>query len=47
MPVSIEDVEGVENFAALVVRKDNPNILDIVTEFSNTVAMFSVKPENH
>ena len=47
MPVSIEDMDGVENFAALIVRKDNPNILDIVTEFSNTVAMFSVKPENH
>ena len=39
-------MEGVENFAALIVRKDNPKILDIVTEFSNTVAMFSVKPES-
>lgn len=46
MPVSIEDMEGVENFAALIVRKDNPNILDIVTEFSNTVAMLSVKPKS-
>ncbi len=45
MPVSIEDMEGVGNFAALIIRKDNPNILDIVTEFSNTVAMFGVKPE--
>ena len=46
MPVSIEDREGVENFAALIIRKDNPHIIDIVTEFSNTVAMLSVKPEN-
>lgn len=45
MPVSIEDMEGIENFAALIIRKDNPSILDIVTEFSNTVAMFRVKPD--
>lgn len=46
MPVSIEDMDGVENFAALIIRKDNPNILDIVAEFSNTVAMFRVKPDS-
>lgn len=46
MPVSIEDMEGMENFAALIVRKDNPNILKIVAEFSNTVAMFRVKPDS-
>ena len=46
MPVSIEDMDGVENFAALIIRKDNPNILEIVAEFSNTVAMFRVKPNS-
>ena len=46
MPVSIEDMDGVENFAALIIRKDHPNILDIVAEFSNTVAMFRVKPNS-
>lgn len=46
MLVSIEDMDGVENFAALIIRKDNPNILDIVAEFSNTVAMFRVKPDS-
>ena len=40
MPVSIEDMEG-------IIRKDNPNIIDIVAEFSNTVAMFRVKPNSH
>ena len=44
IPVSIEDMEGIENFAALIIRKDNPNIIDIVADFSNTVAMFRVKP---
>ena len=29
------------------IRKDNPNVLDIVAEFSNTVAMFRVKPNSH
>lgn len=47
MPVSIEDMEGIENFAALIIRKDNPNVLDIVADFSNTVAMFRVKPNSH
>lgn len=45
MPVSIEDMEGEVNFAALIIRKDNPNIIDIVSEFSNMVAMFKVKPD--
>lgn len=47
MPVSIKDMEGIENLAALIIRKDNPNIIDIVAEFSNTVAMFRVKPNSH
>ncbi len=46
MPVSIEDMEGIENFAALIIRKDNPKFIDIVSEFSNTVAMLKVKPES-
>ena len=45
MPVSIEDMEGQENFAALIIRKDNPKFVDIVSEFSNTVAMLRVKPD--
>lgn len=44
MPVSVVDMEGVENFAALIIRKDNPKFVDVVSEFSNTVAMFRVKP---
>lgn len=47
MPVSIEDMEGQENFAALIIRKDNPKFVDIVSEFSNTIAMFRVKPEKN
>ena len=43
---SIINVNNVpsENFAALIIRKDNPRFIDVVSEFSNTVAMFRVKP---
>lgn len=34
------------NLAALIIRKDNPKFVDIVSEFSNTIAMFRVKPKN-
>lgn len=47
MPACIEEEEGVENFAALIIRKDNPNFIDIVSEFSNTVALLKLKPNNH
>lgn len=45
MPVNIEDMDGQDNFAALILRKDNPKFVDIVSEFSNTIAMFKVKPD--
>lgn len=42
----VEDAEGKENYAALVLRCDNPKYVDYVSEFSNTVQMFSIKPEH-
>lgn len=44
LPASIVDMEGIENFAALIVKKDNPKFVDIVSEFSNTIAMLKIKP---
>ena len=44
--VSLIDMEGMDNFAALIIKKDNPYFIDIVSEFSNTIAMFQVKPDN-
>ncbi len=46
MPASIEDAEGVDNFAALLLRKDNPDFVNIVADFSDTVAMLKLKPEH-
>lgn len=39
LPLSINDEEGIENFAALIIRRDNPQFNDVVTEFSNTINM--------
>ena len=34
--ICIKDEEGVSNFAALIIRNDNPLILEIVSEFMET-----------
>lgn len=34
LPLSVCDEEGNENFAALIIRKDNPDFAHIVTEFT-------------
>lgn len=44
LPFMIEDEDGVENYAALILRKDNPQYVDIVSEFSDTVNMLRIKP---
>ena len=43
---AIQDLEGVDNYAAMILRKDNPHFVDYVSEFNNTVNMFMVKPEH-
>lgn len=46
MSASITDAEGIRNFAAMIVRKDNPNLTQIVSEFSETVQLLNDKPEH-
>ena len=46
MVANIQDLEGVENYAAMILRKDNPHFVDYVSEFNNTVNMFMLKPEH-
>ena len=43
---AIQDLEGVDNYAAMILRKDNPHFVDYVSEFNNTVNMFMLKPEH-
>lgn len=40
---SITDEEGIDNYAALIVRKDNPLLSMIITEFTNTVQILNDK----
>lgn len=41
---SVRDEEGMENFAALIVRNDNPHIVEIVSEFTQTAKILRDKP---
>ena len=46
MVANIQDLKGVDNYAAMILRKDNPHFVDYVSEFNNTVNMFMLKPEH-
>ena len=45
--VCIKDEEGIDNFAALIIRNDNPNIADAVNEFMHTALALQSKPQNN
>lgn len=44
MLAKIRDLEDVDNYAAMILRKDNPHFVDYVSEFTQTVNMFILKP---
>jgi len=46
MVAKIHDLEDVDNYAAMILRKDNPHFVDYVSEFNQTVNMFILKPEH-
>lgn len=41
---SIVDEEGVVNYATLIVRNDNPRLLQVISEFSESISLLSQKP---
>ena len=41
---SIVDEEGVTNYATIIIRNDNPQFTDIVSEFTATIQILSQKP---
>ena len=43
-PMTIYDEEQNENFAALIIRYDNPKFSDIVREFTTTINLLNSKP---
>jgi hypothetical protein len=46
LSTSITDLEGVDNAAAIIIRKDNPNFVAMVTEFAEITDLLRSKPEN-
>ena len=42
---SLKDEDGIENYAAIIVRNDNPDLSAIVSEFTTTISLLSTKPE--
>ena len=47
LPQTVTDEEGNDNYAALIIRKDNPQFADLVSEFMATVNLLNTKPEDY
>lgn len=45
MSSSIIDMDGVVNFATIILRNDNQHLPDIITEFTESIRLLSQKPE--
>lgn len=41
---SLKDDEGIENYTAIIVRNDNPDLRAIIAEFTETISLLSSKP---
>jgi len=42
----VNDEEGIPNFAALIIKNDNPNIVEVVNEFMETARALQQKHNN-
>ena len=45
LPQIIYDEEDKENYTALIIRRDNPQFIDLVSEFTDTVNLLNGKPD--
>ena len=45
MSTSLVDADGVLNEATIIVRNDNPNMVKLISEFSETAQLLSHKPD--
>ncbi len=41
---SLKDEDGIENYTAIIVRNDNPELSAIIAEFTETISLLSSKP---
>lgn len=46
LPQTVTDDEGNENYAALIIRRDNPYFADLVAEFMETINLLNTKPDD-
>lgn len=44
MPADIRDADGMQNYAAVIVRLDNPHLESVISEFYATVKTLREKP---
>ena len=45
LSTSITDMDGIVNFAAMIVRNDNPRLTQVVMKFTETIQLLSDKPK--
>lgn len=43
---SVIDADGVQNYATLIIRNDNPKLVEIVSEFTETISLLNNKPSD-
>ena len=43
---SIIDADGQLNFATIILRNDNPRLVQVIEEFTSTVQLLSQKPQD-
>lgn len=41
---SVKDADGIDNYATIILRKDNPNLKSVLSEFADTVTLLNNKP---
>jgi len=41
---SVIDEDGITNYATIIVRNDNPRLVDIIAEFTSTISLLNQKP---
>ena len=41
---SVVDEDGITNYATIIVRNDNPRIVEIIAEFTSTISLLNQKP---
>lgn len=44
MSADVKDADGIRNYAAIILRVDNPNLKNVVAEFTENIQLLSQKP---